>query len=93
MGIVAAKLALAWFHMLLLPDLALAHLSGAVSSGATQSSGFRLVRRHGIVYLLHSNVPAKAALAPKETKVPSETTSPPKIVRTNLFIIDKTLAP
>ena len=48
MGIVAAKLALAWFHMLLLPDLAFAHLSGAVLSGATQSSGSRLVRRRGI---------------------------------------------
>ena len=30
MGIVAAKLALAWFHMLLLPDLAFAHFSLAV---------------------------------------------------------------
>jgi hypothetical protein len=30
MGIVAAKLALAWFHMLLLPDLAFALLSLAV---------------------------------------------------------------
>jgi hypothetical protein len=40
MGIVAAKLALAWFHMLLFPDLAFAHLPGAVLSWATQSSGF-----------------------------------------------------
>ena len=45
MGIVAAKLALACFHMLLLPDLAFAHLSETVLSEATQFSGYRLVRR------------------------------------------------
>jgi hypothetical protein len=50
MGIVAAKLALTWSHMLFLPDLAFAHLSGAVLSGATQSSSSRLVRRRGIKY-------------------------------------------
>jgi hypothetical protein len=53
MGIVAAKLALAWFHMLPLPNLVFVHLSlavlsGAVLSGATQSSGSRLVRRRGV---------------------------------------------
>jgi hypothetical protein len=45
------------------------------------------------VYLLHANVSAKAALVPKETKVPSETPSPTKSARTNLVIINKTLAP
>ena len=39
------------------------------------------------MYLLHANVSAKAALVPKETP------SPIKSVRTNLVIIDKTLAP
>jgi hypothetical protein len=48
MGIVAARLAFVWFHMPLLPDLAFAHLSLAVLSGATQSSGSQLVRRRGI---------------------------------------------
>ena len=53
MGIDAARLALVWFQMLLLPDLAFAHLSLAVLSlavlsGATQSSDSRLVRRRGI---------------------------------------------
>jgi len=58
MGIVAAKLALTWFHMLPLPNLVFVHLSlavlsgavlsGAVLSGATQSSGSRLVQRRGI---------------------------------------------
>jgi hypothetical protein len=48
MGIVAAKLALAWFHMLPLPNLVFVHLSLAVLSGATQSFGSRLVRRRGI---------------------------------------------
>ena len=50
MGIVAAKLPLTCSQMLFLPDLAFSHLSGAVLSGATQSSSSRLVRRRGIKY-------------------------------------------
>ena len=48
MGIVAARLASAWFHMLLLPNLAFVHLFIAVLSVATQPSGSRLVRLCGI---------------------------------------------
>ena len=67
MGIVAAKLALAWFHMLPLPNLvfvnlSLAVLSGAVLSGATQSFGSRLVRRRG------ANDPAKCQSMQDQTQ-------------------------
>ena len=47
MGIVAAKLALAWFHILLLPDLTFAHLSFAVKSDnqALREAPFRQEQR------------------------------------------------